>query len=85
MRTTIFSILLLLGRFSFGQSVCDTLDVSYGSKLNQNNCQSTISFIDSSQVAANDTITAWQWDFGDRTRKSVLQNPQHTYTSGGTF
>jgi PKD repeat protein len=85
MRITIFSILLLLGIFSFGQSVCDTIDVRFGSTLNQNNCQSIVSFTDSSIVTKNHTITAWQWDFGDGTRKSVLQNPQHTYTSGGTF
>ena len=29
--------------------------------------------------------TSYSWDFGDGTAKSGIQNPQHTYTSGGTF
>lgn len=64
------------------------------------NCASVISFSDSSLVidpcAAKDTcsngtdlscerIISHLWDFGDGTRKSILQNPSHNYTSGGTF
>lgn len=30
------------------------------------------------------TPTSWYWDFGDATI-SMLQNPQHTYTTSGTF
>jgi len=29
--------------------------------------------------------TSYLWDFGDGTQTSTLQNPQHTYTTGGTF
>jgi len=29
-------------------------------------------------------ISSWQWDFGDG-HKSVLQNPQHTYSKQGTY
>ncbi len=30
-------------------------------------------------------ITAWEWDFGDETTMSILQNPQHVYNSPGNF
>ena len=30
------------------------------------------------------TTTSWSWDFGDGTT-STMQNPTHTYTTGGTF
>lgn len=64
------------------------------------NCASIVNFTDTSYVidpcADKDTcsngvdlscekITAWEWDFGDSTRKSILQNPSHNYTSGGFF
>jgi gliding motility-associated-like protein len=64
------------------------------------NCASIINFQDTSSIidpcAAKDTckngtdlscekIIAWEWDFGDGTRKSILQNPSHNYTSGGTY
>jgi PKD repeat protein len=29
--------------------------------------------------------TAWEWDFGDGSAKSSLQNPVHVYTKGGKF
>jgi PKD repeat protein len=29
--------------------------------------------------------TSWQWDFGDSTANSTLQNPTHTYTVPGTY
>ena len=64
------------------------------------NCASIINFKDTSTYidpcAAKDTcsngtdlscekIIAWEWDFGDGTRKSILQNPSHNYTSGGYY
>ncbi len=33
---------------------------------------------------ANNTISNWDWNFGDGD-SSALQNPQHTYTSPGTY
>jgi gliding motility-associated-like protein len=30
-------------------------------------------------------VTAWQWDFGDGSVVSTLQNPSHTYTTYGSF
>ena len=61
-------------------------------------CESIVNFTDSSWVddpcrdtCADGTILScekvirWEWDFGDGTRKSLLQNPSHNYTSGGSF
>jgi PKD repeat protein len=31
------------------------------------------------------TITAWDWNFGDGSAHSSVQNPSHTYTSAGDF
>ncbi len=43
----------------------------------------TTTFTDSS-ISASGTISNWQWDFGDGNFSNV-QNPQHTYTSVGSF
>jgi len=45
------------------------------------NCQApcTVTFNDASSGA-----TSWNWDFGDG-QSSTLQNPSHTYTTGGSF
>jgi gliding motility-associated-like protein len=63
-------------------------------------CQNIVSFFDSSVVLdpcsvsdtckngtniACDSIIAHEWDFGDGTRTSILENPSHDYTSGGFF
>lgn len=34
---------------------------------------------------ACDSVVRWEWDFGDGTRKSLLENPSHNYTQGGYF
>ena len=62
------------------------------------NCASIVNFTDESEVkdpckeACPDDpdikceeIISWEWDFGDGTRKSILQNPSHAYTTGGSF
>ena len=41
---------------------------------------SSVIYQDNSQGA-----TTWNWDFGDDTRNSKLQNPSHNFTSAGTF
>ncbi|MCB0397370.1 MAG: PKD domain-containing protein [Flavobacteriales bacterium] len=56
------------------------LKVKYKSKVN---CL-TASFADFSLSGAGTTITNWYWDFGDG-NTSTLQNPTHTYASGGTY
>lgn len=63
-------------------------------------CASIVNFSDSTTFydpcAAKDTCTngtdlsceqivSWSWDFGDNTRKSLLQNPAHNYTSAGLY
>ncbi len=40
----------------------------------------TVNFIDASLRAHT-----WQWDFGDGSLSSTLQNPSHTYTSAGIY
>ncbi len=33
----------------------------------------------------DESIIAWEWDFGDNTGVSTLPNPTHTYTNSGSF
>lgn len=51
-----------------------TSDVTTGTNL------LTVNFTDTSL----NNPTSWLWDFGDG-NTSTLQNPQHTYTIGGTY
>lgn len=43
-----------------------------------------IHFTDHS-IATGDTIISWQWDFGDLTVGSTSQNPNHQFSSVGTY
>ncbi|MCG2687165.1 DUF2341 domain-containing protein, partial [Candidatus Parcubacteria bacterium] len=43
----------------------------------------TILFLDQS-TDSDGTIAGWNWDFGDSSSNSSLQNPQHNYDTGGT-
>lgn len=43
-----------------------------------------ITFIDASQTVAG-TISSWQWNFGDGSPVSSLQNPVHTYAACGEY
>ncbi len=43
-----------------------------------------VAFTDTSTDIDN-SIAAWNWDFGDGTAPSTLQNPSHTYNLAGTF
>jgi gliding motility-associated-like protein len=63
------------------------------------NCVTFVDFVDTSvvidpcqvkdcpngNVDTCERIVAWEWDFGDGTRKSLLQHPSHNYTQGGFF
>ncbi len=42
-----------------------------------------VQFSDQS-VPGSGTISTWEWDFGDG-NVSTVQNPQHTYTAGGSY
>jgi PKD repeat protein len=59
-------------------------DPNFGYELSIVNCESIVSFTDSSTANA-DEIISWEWDFGDGRRTSILQNPRHKYTSYGFF
>jgi PKD repeat protein len=43
----------------------------------------TVQFTDDS--TAYDGVTAWEWDFGDETVTSTLQNPSHEYAQDGVY
>lgn len=45
---------------------------------------STVQFTDLS-ASYNDSITSWEWDFGDSSPVSNEQYPSHTYTAVGTY
>lgn len=48
-------------------------------------CQDvTVNFYDSTIVDPGSTITNWDWNFGDG-NISAVQNPSHTYNTGGAF
>jgi len=57
-------------------TVCSTPTALYSSTSNA----LTANFTDMS----TGTATTWSWDFGDATT-SALQNPSHTYATGGTY
>jgi PKD repeat protein len=44
----------------------------------------TVSFTSAGVDSASQTISNWNWSFGDGST-STAQNPSHTYTNGGTF
>ncbi len=46
---------------------------------------SVTTFTDLSTAAASNTITNWNWNFGDGSPNSLLQNPVHTFTAMGTY
>lgn len=49
-----------------------------------NTCQSSnMPFVDASSVSSG-TLSSWSWSFGDNTN-SIAQNPQHAYTTAGSF
>lgn len=60
-------------------------EASFGYELDSRTCVKKVNFTDSSTSTSGDTIVAWEWDFGDGTRNSILQNPTHNYTQNGYF
>jgi PKD repeat protein len=50
----------------------------------QDICQGNVQFTDNTNVL-NGTITNWQYNFGDGTTGTGVQNPTHTYSQAGTY
>ena len=48
-------------------------------------CFGTIASFTDASTSVGGTLTNWEWNFGDGSPVSNLQNPTHTYTSGGLF
>lgn len=46
---------------------------------------SSANFTDNSITAVGDPIISWNWNFGDATPNSTLQNPTHTYSTQNTY
>jgi gliding motility-associated-like protein len=44
-----------------------------------------LNLVDSSIVSGVDSINSWEWIFSDGKPRSLLQNPQHEFTSNGKF
>lgn len=69
-------------------TVYQTVYIAWANAAFTNNnpvCQGdTVFFTDGSTASGNNTINAWNWDFGDLS-SSALQNPPHVYSSGGTY
>ena len=50
-----------------------------------NQCSETpVVFTDTSTAPSGETITSWQWSFGDGDN-SIAQSPSHSYDTSGTF
>ena len=61
---------------------------SYASIANSGqNCQNlSFQFTDLSTIVdPRYAVSTWDWDFGDGTTHSTIQNPTHTYTVAGTY
>jgi len=44
-----------------------------------------VRFVDDTQIPSGFSIAAREWNFGDLSSVSTLTNPEHTYSSSGTF
>jgi PKD repeat protein len=44
-----------------------------------------VQFNEQSNIGGGDSITLYQWDFGDGGAGSSVENPQHTFTDTGTY
>ncbi len=68
-------------------TICKTVSVTSGGSCVANfgftTSSLTANFTDSS-TTPNPPIMSWSWNFGDSTT-STVQNPSHTYISGGTY
>ena len=54
--------------------------------VSTNVCQNTsMTFTDGTVIFQNDSITSWNWDFGDGSPTVSVQNPTHVYNTAGSF
>jgi PKD repeat protein len=58
--------------------------------ISAGNCEGNpVSFTDQSTVSGTQTISTWNWDFGDPAsgtgNTSILKNPTHSYATPGTY
>lgn len=67
--------------FNLNDLPATTADFSY---LNASCSPVKVSFSDLSKSCSS-TIVAWDWDFGDGSLHSSLQNPVHTYAASGKY
>lgn len=54
---------------------------NFTASITAGNCPLTVNFTDTSTGPPG----YWEWDFGDGTAKSYVQNPSHQYTVPGTY
>ena len=45
----------------------------------------TANFIDLSTTAIYDNVVEWEWNFGDGSAPSTVQNPSHEFANAGTY
>lgn len=48
-------------------------------------CVGNVTTFTDLSVISSGSITAWQWDFGDGTGTSAVQNPGYTYAASGSY
>ncbi|HRP60136.1 MAG TPA: PKD domain-containing protein, partial [Vicingus sp.] len=50
-----------------------------------NHCSNDTTYFTDLSVDSLDNIINWQWNFGDGSSSTGIQNPQHIYTNSGNF
>jgi PKD repeat protein len=64
-------------------STCPPVFAGFSSNVSSGPAPLSVQFTDTSTSSAG--ITGWQWNFGDGSGNSTVQNPVHMFTSVGTF
>ena len=59
--------------------------IFYTANPNNGTAPLTVQFTCPGIDSGGNTVTNWNWNFGDGSPQSNLQNPSHTYTGFGTF
>ena len=79
-QTLLFSLLFFTGLNAIAQC---PVNASFSRIRVCNN--NTIQFNDLSFLSGTGQITGWDWDFGDASPNSNVQNPTHDFPSSGTY